>query len=97
MTRNDVVALRACATQPQPDGGRADEVYSEPPHCISGLLHIAGSKLNRKRCIDYISGEWGQGDEVSFVERDRTPIAGAIVPRSSVSAEDCSRRPVRPT
>ena len=85
MTKKDLVALAdALRRHNQTADGRTEFT---PDHLLV-LADFCSSQepnFNRRRWIDYITGEGRPGDELIFVEPDSTIIPGAIVEHKLLS------------
>jgi hypothetical protein len=79
MTEKDVVAL---AQVLRIHNQTADGPTEFTPDHLRVLADFCASQdpyFNRKRWIDYIAGERGQGDELIFIKPDSPLIPGAIM------------------
>ena len=96
MTKKDLVGLAdALRIHNQTADGRTEFA---PDHLLVLADFCASQDLNfnRKRWIDYITGEGGLGDELMFVEADSAVIPGAIAEGTgktlvpNVKRDECS-------
>jgi hypothetical protein len=73
--RSDHDKERFCCTC----GGGPTEFTPDHLKVLADFCASQDPTFNRKRWIDYITGEGGSGDEMMFVEPDNTLLSGAVV------------------
>lgn len=79
MTNKDLVALADTLRIHNRTAEAPAEFTPDHLRVLADFLASQDASFNRERWMDYVAGEWGQGNEPIFVESDRPRIARANV------------------
>jgi len=88
MTNKNLVALADTLRIHNRTADARTEFTPDHLRVLADFFASQDVSFNRERWFDYISGEWGQGNEPIFVDCDRTLVARATRSRNPSTRDE---------